>query len=255
MKSSIFPDHMDFSICLCWTSVSVEVLSSNLKTPRDTLGLSLIKNYHFDNTSSSTSIKFYSNKVLTIVKYIKILGNSTWGLLPHQKYLLYRMCILLITIYSLSLQHYNKVLLSFSLKKLGKMQCKAALWILDTFYISSTFEIETIAGLIPVHLYLQSRHINNSCSCYFSLENMTFKQYLKIKSSIVNVNNCLNGVFSLFDSLNKEFSLVNFHFIKKTTKIKKVKLLTFTNSTKSFLIHYWVQIQSLLFWMPVLETM
>ena len=130
------------------------------------------------------------------------------------------------------------MLLSFSLKELRKMQCKAALWILDTFYISLTLEIETIVGLIPIHLYLQSRHINNSYSCHFSLENMTSKQYLKIKSSIVDANNCLNGVFSLFDSLNKEFSLVNFHFIKQTTKIKKAKLFIFTNSTNLFLIYY-----------------
>ena len=148
------------------------------------------------------------------------------------------MYILSITLYSLSLQYYNKVPFSFSLKELRKIQCKAALQILYAFCIFSTLEIEAIVGLIPIHLYLQSKYINNSCSCYFFLENMTFKQCLKIKSSIVDTNNCLNGVFSLFDSLNKEFSLVNFHFIKQTTKIKKAKLFIFTNSTNLFLIYY-----------------
>ena len=148
------------------------------------------------------------------------------------------MYILSITLYSLSLQYYNKVPFSFSLKELRKIQCKAALQILYAFCIFSTLEIEAIVGLILIHLYLQSKYINNSCSCYFSLENMTFKQCLKIKSSIVDTNNCLNGVFSLFDSLNKEFSLVNFHFIKQTTKIKKAKLFIFTNSTNLFLIYY-----------------
>ena len=35
---------------------------------------------------------------------------------------------------------------------------------------------------------------------------MTFKQHLKIKSSIIDTNNHLNGVFSLFNSLNSKFS-------------------------------------------------
>jgi len=35
---------------------------------------------------------------------------------------------------------------------------------------------------------------------------LTLKQHLRIKSSIMNTNNCLNGVFSFFDSLNKEIS-------------------------------------------------
>ena len=32
------------------------------------------------------------------------------------------------------------------------------------------------------------------------------KQYTRIKSSIVDINNCLNGTFLAFDSLNQEFS-------------------------------------------------
>ena len=35
---------------------------------------------------------------------------------------------------------------------------------------------------------------------------MTFKQYLKIKSSVTNTNNCLNRVFPSFDFLNSKFS-------------------------------------------------
>ena len=35
---------------------------------------------------------------------------------------------------------------------------------------------------------------------------MTPKQQLKIKSSVVNTNNCLNGISPIFDSLNSEFS-------------------------------------------------
>ena len=45
-------------------------------------------------------INFYSNKVMSTIKCIKILGNSVQGLNLHQKRLLYRSCILPIVLYS-----------------------------------------------------------------------------------------------------------------------------------------------------------
>ena len=44
-------------------------------------------------------IDFYANKALLTVKCMKILGNLTRGLIPHQKWLLYRSCALLIALY------------------------------------------------------------------------------------------------------------------------------------------------------------
>jgi len=41
------------------------------------------------------------------------------------------------------------------------------------------------------------------------LENITSIQHLKIKSSIVDMNNCLNGTFPSFNTLNSEFSPIN----------------------------------------------
>ena len=51
-------------------------------------------------------IDFYTNKVLSIVKNMKMLGNSTYRLLSYQKHLLYRICILPIILYSFSLWFY-----------------------------------------------------------------------------------------------------------------------------------------------------
>ena len=62
------------------------------------------------------------NKALLIVKCMKILGNSMSGLLLYQKHLLYRTCILLITLYEFLLWYYYKILLPYSLKELRKMQ-------------------------------------------------------------------------------------------------------------------------------------
>ena len=48
-------------------------------------------------------INFYANKVISTIKYIKILDNSTRSLNPCQKQLLYRCCTILITLYSFQL--------------------------------------------------------------------------------------------------------------------------------------------------------
>ena len=48
-------------------------------------------------------IDFYSNKVMSMVKGMKILGNSNQDINPHQKHLLYRSYILPITLYCFQL--------------------------------------------------------------------------------------------------------------------------------------------------------
>ena len=72
-------------------------------------------------------VKFYLNKALLTVKCMKMLGNSICGLIFHQKYLLYRTCILLIILYGFLLQDYYKAPLTYSFKKLRKMQRRTTL--------------------------------------------------------------------------------------------------------------------------------
>ena len=66
-------------------------------------------------------VDFYSNKALSSVKCMKLLENSSWGIIPLQKWLLYRCCILPITLYGFQLWFYNHASLSYLLKTLGKM--------------------------------------------------------------------------------------------------------------------------------------
>jgi len=111
------------------------------------------------------------------------------------------------------------------------MQWRIVLWITDTFWTSPTLRIEAIAGLIHIYLYfqklsgwhqlktsillsnhaikflLENRFTTNSFHHCLFLENMTSKQCFKIKSSVVNANNCLNEIFLAFDSFNSKFSL------------------------------------------------
>ena len=49
--------------------------------------------------SFSHHIDFYANKSISIVKCMKLLGNSVWGLNLHQKHLLYQSYVLPIALY------------------------------------------------------------------------------------------------------------------------------------------------------------
>ena len=76
----------------------------------------------FDRKLSFWShINFDINKAMSMVKNMKLLGNSTCGLAPQQKYPLYRSCVLYITLYSHQLWFYNKAPLSYPIRELNKM--------------------------------------------------------------------------------------------------------------------------------------
>ena len=99
--------------------------------------------------------KFYANKALSMVKCMKMLSNSICRLLPYQKCLLYRICVLSIALYGFPLWYYNKVPLSYPLKELNEIQWQVALWIWGAFCISPSMGIKAIAGLIPIYLHLR----------------------------------------------------------------------------------------------------
>ena len=104
---------------------------------------------------------FYATKCLSTLSVMKMLGNSSWGLLPIQKWLLYRTCILSITLYGFNLWFFKGTPIVKNVNELRKMQYKAALWITGAFWTSPSDGIEAIAGLIPVTLHmckLNSRH-------------------------------------------------------------------------------------------------
>ena len=100
-------------------------------------------------------LDFYSNKAISTIKCMKLLGNSARGINPFQKRRLYRCCTLPIALYRFQLWYYNKAPMYYHLNILRKMQQRAALWIAGAFQISSSLGIEAIAGLVPIHLYLK----------------------------------------------------------------------------------------------------
>ena len=166
-------------------------------------------------------------KVISTIKYMKILGNSSRGPILIQKRYLYKYCILLIALYSFQLWYYNKALLVYPLKELRKMQWRAALWVLGIFYTSLMLGIEAIVSFIPIYLYLQKlcgrfhlrayslllnyiirliRPSDNVKLHTLLLERLISRQWVIIKSFIIDMDNRFNKVFSSFSSFNYEFS-------------------------------------------------
>jgi len=104
-------------------------------------------------------------------------------------------------------------------------------WQSDTFQTSSITGIEAISGLVPIHLYfkklygrfllrgslLPPNHIINSILSSdglhkhnphnISIDNLTPKQRLHLKSTLINIDNSYNKLFPSFSIFNdKEFS-------------------------------------------------
>ena len=100
-------------------------------------------------------IDHYSKKAISMVKYMKLLGNLLWGINPIQKHQLYRYCVLPIALYSFQLWFYNNASILYHMKILDKMQRRATIWILGAFKTLPTKGIEVITGIIPIKFYLQ----------------------------------------------------------------------------------------------------
>ena len=113
-------------------------------------------------------IDFYTNKAISMVKCMKLLGNSSRGINPMQKHLLYRCYALPIALYGFQLWFYNRAPTSYHMKVLNKMQRRAAVWILGAFKTSPLEGIEALAGLIPVKSHLQ-KIAKRSQICPFKL--------------------------------------------------------------------------------------
>jgi len=100
-------------------SLDLSVIGGPILRPKDSwkyLGFIFDQKLNFHQ-----HIDFYSNKAISTVKCMKILGNSSRDINPIQKHLLYRCCILPIALYGFQLWFYNKAPLLYHMKILGKM--------------------------------------------------------------------------------------------------------------------------------------
>ena len=175
-------------------------------------------------------LDFYSNKVLSMVKCMKLLGNLSRRISPLQKRQLYRCCILPIALYGFQLWFCNKAPLSYHMKLLNKMQRRAAIWILGTFKTSPSEGIEALAGIIPIRFHLQklancsliwpfkipenhiiqslmndSPHRSNSSNPH-TIGSLTNHQRNIIKGHIIDSKTKSYGIFPSFTPLHQEFT-------------------------------------------------
>ena len=163
-------------------------------------------------------IDYYANKAISMVKYMKLLGNSSWGINPLQKCLLYRCCVLPIALYGFQLWYYNKAPLSYHMKILNKMQRRAAIWILGAFKTLPSEGIKAIAGVIPIKFHLW-KIASRSQICFFKLpsnrilrnlmDNLTPSPFLPNPHSIGSLTNHQRTVTKghLIDSYNKSYGI------------------------------------------------
>jgi len=175
-------------------------------------------------------IDHYTNKAISTAKCMKLLGNSSRGINPLQKRLLYRYCALSIAMYGFQLWFYNKAPLSYHFKILNKMQRRAAIWILGAFKTSPLEGIEALMGLIPIKFHLQ-KIARRSLICSFkpptnhilkNLENnnppqtkaitshnigsLSNRQRTLTKEHIIDSNIKSHGIFLSFSPLDPKFS-------------------------------------------------
>ena len=105
--------------------LNLSLLEGNILWPNDTwkyLGFIFNKKLIFHQ-----HVNFYTNKSISTVKCMKIIGNSNHSINSSQKHPLYRSCILSIALYSFQLWFYKCALMAYHLKALGKMQRRAAI--------------------------------------------------------------------------------------------------------------------------------
>jgi hypothetical protein len=165
-----------------------------------------------------------------MVQAMGMLGNSNRGLLPMQKCLLYRTCILPVATYGYRLWYQDKAKVKGLMSSLSKIQQQAALWIIGAFRTSPTGRCETIAGLIPIHLHIcrladQSSYRANTLLASHplrtllgsgrsmvaephaqSIYHMTEVMQTKVKSSLMEVNSKMLDVGEVFEPLCPELA-------------------------------------------------
>ena len=101
-KTELF--HFDWSHSCKLPVINLGYMPYTSDTPLRAKGTWWYLGSYFDHMLSfQEHVRFYSTKALTTVMAMRMLGNSTCGLAPKQRHLLYRSCVMPITMYGLYL--------------------------------------------------------------------------------------------------------------------------------------------------------
>jgi hypothetical protein len=143
----------------------------------------------FDRMLSFTvHVKFYANKSISTVCYMRILGNSNWGLTPKQKCMLYMSCVLPVATYGLWCW-YRPGTRGFvsNIKLLNLTHSQGARWITGAFQTSPTSSILAAAGLMPMHYNLKKlydRSILRNETLHYNHPSLSLLDHRNSKGSI-----------------------------------------------------------------------
>ncbi|CAA7261896.1 unnamed protein product [Cyclocybe aegerita] len=144
-------------------------------------------------------VRYYATKAFTTVQAMRMLGNSTRGLSPKQRHLLYRSCMVPIATYSYCLWYFDGARNKGAMNQLKRMQQKAALWITGAFRTSPTGGLEALAGLIPIHLMLKKLVTRAAKPHTRSAALMTPAMRGKVKSTVMEVDKRVHTLTESFE--------------------------------------------------------
>ncbi|CAA7270795.1 unnamed protein product [Cyclocybe aegerita] len=141
-------------------------------------------------------VHYYATKVFTTVQAMRMLGNSTRGLSPKQRRLLYRSCVVPIATYGYRLWYFDGALIPGAMNQLKRMQRKAALWITGAFRTSPSGGLEALAGLIPGLLKRAEPHARSATL-------MTPAMRGKVKSTVMEVDERVHTLTESFEPVSR----------------------------------------------------
>jgi hypothetical protein len=114
--------------------------------------------------------RFYTTRAFTTVRSMGMLGNSVRGLLPSQKRLLYRTCVIPVMTYGFRLWFFKGARVKGIVKAMSQVQATAVWWITGTFRTTPGGGAESLGGLLPMHILLQ-RLADRGATCMSFLTN------------------------------------------------------------------------------------
>ena len=162
-------------------------------------------------------IDFYPNKVISTIKCMKLLGNSTRGINPLQKRKLYRCCALPIALYGLPVWNYNKAPTYYHLNILRKMQWRTTLWITGAFRTSPTLGVQVATSISHIHSFN--------------------KLVIKILHRAINVTTAEAKPFTIQYGINQAVTISNTNHIIIITDSLHIARKIFDSSAHPYQIH------------------
>ncbi|CAA7263213.1 unnamed protein product [Cyclocybe aegerita] len=151
-------------------------------------------------------VRYYATKAFTTVQAMRMLGNSTRGLSPKQRRLLYRSCVVPIATYGYRLWYFDGACNKGAMNQLKRMQRKAALWIMGAFRTSPTgvYRVATLSDTHPLRSMMGEGLLKRAAPHARSAALMTPAMRGKVKSTVMEVDERVHTLTESFEPFAPE---------------------------------------------------